>query len=203
MQLTYENYNLIRDRAESTNDYKGINDLMWSTFVNSDYSDMVRIILDFECTRLRRKYYSKYNMRGNNPPLLGSVFDDIQEMILTLYSVFEIEDSSLIDFFSIGFLDILFCNGEMFVDIDNLEAELDEQEYHSNFNPDMYSLYEIYTDNEIAVFIHDYLKYLYNTTPLQGRDELIIFDTESYMINDSKEYFMYLKGDVITYVYNF
>lgn len=202
--LTYENYNRIRDKATNVKDYNLIYNLMWHTYQNCDYQDMIRIILDFECTRLRLKYYNKYKLRGNNPPLLGVVYDDVQEMILTMYSVFSIEETDSIDLFVIGFIDTLFCNGRMFDNINNLEEEVSDRLYYRDEYPDyMFKDCRIYEENDIAVFIHDYLKYLYESNPLVGRDELIIFDEAVYGLDDDTYYFLHLKGEILEYVYKF
>ena len=204
-QLTYENYNHIRDNAKSVEDYKYIYHTMWNTFRDGDYQDMIRIILDFECTRLRNKYYRKYRVREGFFPSLSNIYDDVQEFILTINSVFDIEETSLIEFFSIGFVDVLFCNGRLFDNIDNLEEEIVDCEYYYNRLPDSTRIFNIssrYEDNDIAIYVYDYLKYLYNTTPIEGRDELVLSDTIVYGIEDDTYYFSKLKGDLLFYVYN-
>lgn len=204
-QLTYENYNYIRENAKSIDYYKFIYNNMWNTFRDGDYQDMIRIIMDFECTRLRNKYYKKYRVREGFFPSLSNIYNDVQEFILTLYSVFNIEETSLIEFFAIGFVDVLFCNARLFDSLDNLEEEIVESEYYYNRIPDSTRIFNIsssYEDNEIAIFVYDYLKYLYNTTPMEGRDELVLSDTIVYGIEDDTYYFSKLKGDLLFYVYN-
>ena len=205
--LTYESYNYIRDNASNTKDYRAIYSLMWNTFKDGDYQDMIRIILDFECTRLRRRYYRKYRVREGFFPSLSNIYDDVQEFILTLNSIFDIDETSLVEFFSIGFVDVLFCNGRMFDNMENLETEVFEREYLS-FYRELYNgdnprfSTEIYDDNGIATFVYDYLKYLYDTCPIDGRDELIISDDVVYGIEEDTYYFSNLKGDLLFYVYN-
>ena len=202
--LTYESYNYIRDNASNMKDYRAIYSLMWNTFKDGDYQDMIRIILDFECTRLRNKYYRKYRVREGFTPSLLHVYEDVQEFILTLYSIFEIDDNSSIEFFTVGFIDVLFCKGLMFNNIVNLEEENDSYKCDSGMSPMFNSISSMYEDNDIAVYVYEYLKYLYDTSPAENRDELVIFDTDIYDIDgdDISCYFNYLKGDLMFCVYN-
>ena len=203
-QLTYENYNYIRDNASNTNYYKAIYNLMWNTFKDGDYQDMIRIILDFECTRLRNKYYRKYRVREGFTPSLLNVHEDVQEFILTLYSIFEIDDNMSIDFFTVGFIDVLFCKGLMFSNIVNLLEENTNYGYDSGMSQIYDNISSMCEYNDIAIYVYEYLKYLYDTAPSDNRDELIIFDRNVYDIegDDISSYFNYLKGDLLFYVYN-
>lgn len=203
-QLTYENYNYIRDNASNTNYYKAIYNLMWNTFKDGDYQDMIRIILDFECTRLRNKYYRKYRVREGFTPSLLNVHEDVQEFILTLYSIFEIDDNMSIDLFTVGFIDVLFCKGLMFHNIVNLIEENTNYGFDSGLSQMYNNISSICEYNDIAVYIYEYLKYLYDTAPSENRDELVLFDVDMYDIDSDNMsyYFNYLKGDLLFYVYN-
>ena len=203
-QLTYENYNYLRDNASNTNYYKAIYNLAWNTFKDGDYQDMIRIILDFECTRLRNKYYRKYSVREGFTPSLLQVYEDVQEFILTLYSIFEIDDNMSIDFFTVGFIDVLFCKGLMFSNIVNLLEENTNYGYDSGMSQIYDNISSMYEYNDIAIYVYEYLKYLYDTAPSDNRDELVIFDRDTYDIegDDITSYFNYLKGDLLFYVYN-
>ena len=203
-QLTYENYNYLRDNASNTNYYKAIYNLAWNTFKDGDYQDMIRIILDFECTRLRRKYYRKYRVREGFTPSLLNVHEDVQEFILTLYSIFEIDDNMSIDFFTVGFIDVLFCKGLMFSNIVNLLEENTNYGYDSGMSQIYDNISSMCEYNDIAIYVYEYLKYLYDTAPSDNRDELVIFDRDTYDIegDDISSYFNYLKGDLLFYVYN-
>lgn len=203
-QLTYENYNYLRDNASNTNYYKAIYNLAWNTFKDGDYQDMIRIILDFECTRLRNKYYRKYSIREGFTPSLLQVYEDVQEFILTLYSIFEIDDNMSIDFFTVGFIDVLFCKGLMFSNIVNLLEENTNYGYDSGMSQIYDNISSMYEYNDIAIYVYEYLKYLYDTAPSDNRDELVIFDRDTYDIegDDITSYFNYLKGDLLFYVYN-
>lgn len=203
-QLTYENYNYLRDNASNTNYYKAIYNLAWNTFKDGDYQDMIRIILDFECTRLRRKYYRKYSVREGFTPSLLKVYEDVQEFILTLYSIFEIDDNMSIDFFTVGFIDVLFCKGLMFSNIVNLLEENTNYGYNSGMSQIYDNISSMCEYNDIAIYVYEYLKYLYDTAPSDNRDELVIFDRDTYDIegDDISSYFNYLKGDLLFYVYN-
>ena len=204
-QLTYENYNYLRDNASNTNYYKSIYNLAWNTFKDGDYQDMIRIILDFECTRLRNKYYRKYSVREGFTPSLLQVYEDVQEFILTLYSIFEIDDNMSIDFFTVGFIDVLFCKGLMFSNIVNLLEENTNYGYDSGMSQIYDNISSMCEYNDIAaIYVYEYLKYLYDTAPSDNRDELVIFDRNTYDIegDDISSYFNYLKGDLLFYVYN-
>lgn len=203
-QLTYENYNYLRDNASNTNYYKAIYNLAWNTFKDGDYQDMIRIILDFECTRLRRKYYRKYSVREGFTPSLLQVYEDVQEFILTLYSIFEIDDNMSIDFFTVGFIDVLFCKGLMFSNIVNLLEENTNYGHDSGMSQIYDNISSMCEYNDIAIYVYEYLKYLYDTAPSDNRDELVIFDRDTYDIegDDISSYFNYLKGDLLFYVYN-
>lgn len=203
-QLTYENYNYLRDNASNTNYYKAIYNLAWNTFKDGDYQDMIRIILDFECTRLRNKYYRKYSVKEGFTPSLLQVYEDVQEFILTLYSIFEIDDNMSIDFFTIGFIDVLFCKGLMFSNIVNLLEENTNCGYDSGMSQIYDNISSMCEYNDIAIYVYEYLKYLYDTAPSDNRDELVIFDRDTYDIegDDISSYFNYLKGDLLFYVYN-
>ena len=203
-QLTYENYNYLRDNASNTNYYKAIYNLAWNTFKDGDYQDMIRIILDFECTRLRNKYYRKYSVREGFTPSLLQVYEDVQEFILTLYSIFNIDDNMSIDFFTVGFIDVLFCKGLMFSNIVNLLEENTNYGYDSGMSQIYDNISPMCEYNDIAIYVYEYLKYLYDTAPSDNRDELVIFDRDTYDIegDDISSYFNYLKGDLLFYVYN-
>lgn len=203
-QLTYENYNYLRDNASNTNYYKAIYNLAWNTFKDGDYQDMIRIILDFECTRLRNKYYRKYRVREGFTPSLLNVHEDVQEFILTLYSIFEIDDNMSIDLFTVGFIDVLFCKGLMFHNIVNLIEENTNYGFDSGLSQMYNNISSICEYNDIAVYIYEYLKYLYDTAPSENRDELVLFDVDMYDIDSDNMsyYFNYLKGDLLFYVYN-
>ena len=203
-QLTYENYNYIRDNASNTNYYKAIYNLMWNTFKDGDYQDMIRIILDFECTRLRNKYYRKYRVREGFTPSLLNVHEDVQEFILTLYSIFEIDDNMSLDFFTVGFIDVLFCKGLMFHNIVNLLEENTNYGYDSGMSQIYDNISSMCEYNDIAIYVYEYLKYLYDTAPSENRDELVLFDVDMYDIDSDNMsyYFNYLKGDLLFYVYN-
>ena len=203
-QLTYENYNYLRDNASNANYYKAIYNLAWNTFKDGDYQDMIRIILDFECTRLRNKYYRKYSVREGFTPSLLQVYEDVQEFILTLYSIFEIDDNMSIDFFTVGFIDVLFCKGLMFSNIVNLLEENTNYGYDSGMSQIYDNISSMCEYNDIAIYVYEYLKYLYDTAPSDNRDELVIFDRDTYDIegDDISSYFNYLKGDLLFYVYN-
>lgn len=203
-QLTYENYNYIRDNASNTNYYKAIYNLAWNTFKDGDYQDMIRIILDFECTRLRNKYYRKYRVREGFTPSLLNVHEDVQEFILTLYSIFEIDDNMSIDFFTVGFIDVLFCKGLMFHNIVNLLEENTNYGYDSGMSQIYDNISSMCEYNDIAIYVYEYLKYLYDTAPSENRDELVLFDVDMYDIDSDNMsyYFNYLKGDLLFYVYN-
>lgn len=203
-QLTYENYNYLRDNASNTNYYKAIYNLAYNTFKDGEYQDMIRIILDFECTRLRNKYYRKYSVREGFTPSLLHIYEDVQEFILTLYSIFEIDDNMSIDFFTVGFIDVLFCKGQMFGDIVNLLEENNNYGHDSGMSQIYDNISSMCDYNDIAVYVYEYLKYLYDTAPSENRDELVIFDRDTYDIDgdDISRYFNYLKGDLLFYVYN-
>ena len=203
-QLTYENYNYLRDNASNTNYYKAIYNLAWNTFKDGDYQDIIRIILDFECTRLRNKYYRKYSVREGFTPSLLQVYEDVQEFILTLYSIFEIDDNMSIDFFTVGFIDVLFCKGLMFSNIVNLLEENTNYGYDSGMSQIYDNISSMCEYNDTVIYVYEYLKYLYDTAPSDNRDELVIFDRDTYDIegDDISSYFNYLKGDLLFYVYN-